>query len=362
MQVTGTPRLLVVTKTLDVGGGERLIVDSARRWPGAIEVAFLAGIGELRHELEASDLRVHDLSVRGRLRTATLRRLWQLLRSGRFDLVHAHLPVAGVLVRILSRGLPIVYSEHNVWEIYHPVTRLLNRLTYARNSAVIAVSQEVASSIQRNRAGPAPPVRVIQNGIAGLESAVSRNEARAREGAGPNDVVVLNVGNLFRRKGQDLLLEAMSRVSSPHVRVWIVGEGEEHEALTRAITRLSLNDRVKLLGRRRDVRELMEASDVFAMPSRFEGLPVALLEAMDAGLPAIVSTVGGMPEVIGEDGLHVPPEDPAALAAAITRLSSDRALRERLGAQGRVRVRTRFSAAAMDDATLAVYRSVLEPR
>src|SRR3569833_3486393 len=110
-------RVLVVSKTLDVGGAERLIVDAANRRPRDVENAYLDGRGELASVLDAA-IPLHDLPVSGRLRPRTLWRLWRLLRDGRFDVVHTHLPLAAVFVRLFAGRLPIVYTEHNVWSAY----------------------------------------------------------------------------------------------------------------------------------------------------------------------------------------------------------------------------------------------------
>ncbi len=140
------------------------------------------------------------------------------------------------------------------------------------------------------------------------------------------------------------------------------GEGGEHAVLAARVRTLGLDANVRFLGRVDDVASVLAAADVLVMPSRQEGLGVAALEAMAAGLPVIASRVGGLPEAVvdGATGLLVPPADVPALAAAIARLAADRALARRLGAAGRARVRERFTMAGMAAATLAVYRRLAE--
>ena len=125
---------------------------------------------------------------------------------------------------------------------------------------------------------------------------------------------------------------------------------------------LDLANAVRFLGRVDDVAELLAAADVVVMPSRQEGLGVAALEAMAAAVPVIASRVGGLPEAVrdGETGLLVAADDPTALAAAIARLAADRALATGLGAAGAARVRQRFTMTGMADATLALYRRLVE--
>jgi glycosyltransferase involved in cell wall biosynthesis len=356
-------RLLVVTKTLDVGGAERLVVDAARRWKGEVEIAWLSGFGALATELRALGRTVHDLSSNGSgIGIRTVFRLYRLIRSGRFDLVHVHLPIAGALVRLVAGSLPVVYTEHNVWEVYTPPTRWLNRKTFARNDEVIAVSERVLASVRQGWHKPRPPITAIPNGIAPRQDRLAdRLVVRRREGVDTAAVILLSVGNLFSRKGHDVLLNAMSRLDRSRFVLWIAGEGTARAALERKIVELDLSSSVRLLGARSDVRDLMAAADIFVMPSRFEGLPVALLEAMDAGLPAIATRVGGMPEALeGGAGVLVEPDDPAMLAEAILALTDDPLRRATIADTARTTVRERFSADRMDAATIAVYRRALD--
>jgi len=360
--VAGTPRLLIVVKTLDIGGAERLVVDAVGRWPKSVEVAYLAGDGGLAQELRQMHCQVHDLSTRRRIGFGTVRGLHRLLRSGRFDLVHAHLPVAGTLVRLLAGDLPIVYTEHNVWEAYRVPSRWMNRLTFARNSEVITVSADVLASVRRGWPSDVPPITTVTNGIASYEPRPQvRSEVRSREGVVGDALVLLNVANLFPRKGHDVLLAALAlrTVKTPFV-MWIAGEGPSRHALEAIVAAHGLTSQVRFLGQRHDVRDLMAASDVFVMPSRFEGLPVAMLEAMDSGLPVVATRVGGIPEVLQKGaGLLVPPEAPAQLAEALATLAADPAQRATLARAGRARVRDHFSAARMDAMTATVYQRAL---
>ncbi len=357
-------RLLVVTKTLDVGGAERLVVDAAVRWTGDVEIAWLSGLGVLAAELRATGRKVHDLSdAAGQVGVRTLFRLYKLIHSGRFDLIHAHLPIAGALVRLLPHRLPVVYTEHNVWEVYNLPTRWLNRATFARNDEVIAVSDRVLASVRHWWRASLPRVTAVPNGITPSRyDCAERITIRRREGVADDVVVLLNVANLFPRKGQDILLKAVANLKPRgSYSLWIAGEGQSRAILERMIAELGLAGVVRLLGARSDVRDLMTAADIFVMPSRFEGLPVALLEAMDCGLPAITTRVGGMPEALdGGAGVVVEPEDPAILAAAIGDLANDPLRRAEIGAAARAIVQERFSADRMDTATLSIYRRAVD--
>jgi glycosyltransferase involved in cell wall biosynthesis len=178
-------------------------------------------------------------------------------------------------------------------------------------------------------------------------------------GARPDEIVVLALGALVRRKGYDLLLEALRRIQRRPL-VWIAGEGPERAALERQIG--ELGGRARLLGRREDVPDLLGAVDIVALPSRAEGLGVAALEAMAAGRALVAARVGGLAELVadGRTGLVVPPEDPAALAGALKHLAEDADLRARLGAAGPARVAEGHLASQMVAAYRELYQQVLE--
>ena len=187
-------------------------------------------------------------------------------------------------------------------------------------------------------------------------------ELRAELGAAPADFVLLVLATLVRRKGVDVLLEALAALAMRGIRpaVWIAGEGEERAALEDYAREKRL-ERVRFLGRREDAAELLGACDALVLPARREGLGVAALQAMAAGRPVVGSAVGGLAEAVleRECGLLVPPEDPARLAAAIEELYKDPALRARLSAGGRARIAQGYLATQMVAAYDALYRRVL---
>lgn len=187
-------------------------------------------------------------------------------------------------------------------------------------------------------------------------------ELRSELGARPEDFVLLVLAALVRRKGLDVLLEALAQLDARGLRpvLWIAGEGEERAALERLAEERALA-RVRFLGRRADAGELLGACDALVLPARREGMGVAALEAMAAGRALIASAVGGLAEAVVERecGLLVRPEDPAGLAAAIEELYKDPALRARLAAGGRARVAQGYLAPQMVAAYDEMYRRVL---
>jgi glycosyltransferase involved in cell wall biosynthesis len=176
--------------------------------------------------------------------------------------------------------------------------------------------------------------------------------------------LVLTPARLNAQKGHDALLEAI--VAVPDALFLLAGDGPDRERLEARAAELGVAERVRFLGRREDVPQLLAACDVFALPSLYDGSSLAVLEAMAAGRAVVSSAIGGTAELIedGETGLLVPPGDPAALATALRRLIGDEELRSRIADRGRQRVETDFSRQAMAAKVERVYRGVLdgEPR
>jgi glycosyltransferase involved in cell wall biosynthesis len=171
---------------------------------------------------------------------------------------------------------------------------------------------------------------------------------------------LITVGRLRAPKDPLTFIRALAAVS-PTPQAVVVGDGPGRAEVEHEVERLGLAGSVVLVGERDDVPELLADASVFVLSSTSEGLPISILEAMAAGLPVVATAVGGAPELVvdGETGLLVPPRDPAALAAAIEKLTSDAGLRRRLGDAGRARAEARFDALAFRRAHLAAYRTVL---
>jgi glycosyltransferase involved in cell wall biosynthesis len=191
-----------------------------------------------------------------------------------------------------------------------------------------------------------------------------RAEARRDMGVGEDEVLVLGMGALLPRKGFDVLLDAVGQLdatSRARVQVRIGGAGASRADLERRAEALGIDERVAFLGLREDVGDVLQTADVFAMPSRAEGLGVAALEAMGAGLPVVASEVGGLAFSIvdGETGLHVPPADASRLAEALERLIRDETLRTAMGARARARADDVFHPDKMVASYVQLYMEIL---
>lgn len=293
--------------------------------------------------------------------------LLRIFREERFDLVHAHMPISGLLARAAARaaGVPrVAYTGHGfLFNQPGPAWRRglsvgLEWLGGRATDVFLTVSEEEAADARR--LGIARGAVGIGNGRDPARfrpDPEARAALRAELGAAPEECVVVIVSRLVRHKGHVELLRAMEAV--PGATLWVVGERlpTDHgpdmaEDFARA--RRALGPRLRLLGYRDDVARILAAADVFCLPSHFEGLPMSVIEAMLTGLPVVATDIRGPREQVaeGETGFLVPPRAVAPLAAALGRLADDPALRARLGEAGRARALARFDEARVIGRTL----------
>lgn len=347
-------RVLIVIKGLGRGGAEQLLASGAPyldRGRFHYQFAYLLPWKDsLVRELSGLGLPVHCL--RGERGTGWVGRLRALVAQSGVELIHAHSPVAATATRVAAGGVRHVYTEHNVWGRYHPATHAANLLTFSRNDHVFAVSEQVRSSVRYPgplRALPMPPVETLHHGLD--PEAVAAWEGSGGDGPGPGVraelgipegvPVVGTVANFKAAKDHANLLHAAAKVREelPEARFVLVGQGPLEQPTRRLAAELGLDGTVVFAGFRTDAPRLAAAFDVFTLSSTYEGLPIALIEAMALGKPVVVTGVGGTPEVVsdGAQGVVVPPRDPAALADGLLRLLRDAGLRTRMGALARER-------------------------
>jgi glycosyltransferase involved in cell wall biosynthesis len=342
-------RVLVLAKGLGRGGTERLIVGAARhldRSQFELVVAYLLPWKDaFVADIEATGTEVVCLDAPRPTSVAWLPRLRRLVRERGIDVVHTHMPLPAVAARLALPGRrpAFVHTEHNMWDRYRRPTRWGNAATYRRNARVIAVSDGVAGSIRSS-----VPVEVVVHGTdpsLAVTGEAARAAARAELGLAPDARVVGSVGNFTAKKDQATLLRAVAEVPTADLGgggdavLVLVGLGPLEGELRALARDLGIAERVVFAGSRDDVFALLPALDVFALSSRFEGLPIALLEAMASGVAPVATRVGGIPEVItdGRDGVLVDPGDPTGLAAALTRVLGDDDERARIAACARAR-------------------------
>ncbi len=275
--------------------------------------------------------------------------------------VHAGIGWEGYgLVRAAKRvGIPVVRTEHLPYLLTSVVQQAEYRAMLLSVDCRIAVSQAVADTHAGQGGGR---LHVILNGICPTAASCTREETRAGLGIGRDAPLILTVARLAPQKGHDLLLAALPEVlrARPDARFVLVGGGPEQEAVASAIVDQQLAGNVMLLGSRSDVPDLLQSADLFVLPSRFEGLPMAVLEAMAASVPVVATAVGGNVEALGaEHPLLVPADDAGALAATIIRALADPAAVRAATEEVRRRYDARFTGERMSSETAVVYRSFI---
>jgi glycosyltransferase involved in cell wall biosynthesis len=237
--------------------------------------------------------------------------------------------------------------------------QVLLRWAFRSSAATVAVSQDTKRHLEQELGLAATVLRVVPNGVPARPG--NRSAIRAALGIPDDHVLLLAVGSLVPRKGHAVLIEALSTIGAGSWMLAIAGGGAERERLEALAVSKGLSAHVKILGHREDVPDLLAATDVFVMPSLWEGLPLALLEAMLAGKPVIASRTSGIPEAVddGVDGVLTTPGDVGELAAALRAVLSDPTRRATLGAAARARATASFTLDAMADGYETVFREVL---
>jgi glycosyltransferase involved in cell wall biosynthesis len=357
-------RILQVNSAPGWGGGEVHVLELSRalRSRGhAVTVACKPGTPMDLH-CRNDGIPVLNLPLWRAFDLRSARGLRRFCVEERVDVLHGHLTEDWWLGRLATLGLPstrLVVTRHvsRRWG-GSPQKRWVIRGVHR----VIAVSRAVADVLTRDV--PPSAVAVVPNGVDVERFAgAPRGRLRAELGLAPGDPLVGMVARLAANKGQDLLLRALPAVLErhPRCRVALVGGDQRDGAMGRALVELAravgVAEQVHFLGDRPDVAPLVADFTVAVLPSRQEGLGLALIEAMAAAVPVVATPVGGLPELVldGQSGLLVAPESPAALARAIAALLEDPALAARLGRAGQERVRRHFSLDSMVAGTLAAY-------
>jgi glycosyltransferase involved in cell wall biosynthesis len=339
-------RLAAYTDAVELGGAEKALANLLAELDPSIEITLL-GVEPpvldalLAHRPGASAVLLPPIAGKSDVR-AIAAHVRAVVGAGA-DVLHVNRqsPWAGryAILAALAARLPVVAVEHLPMAIHKRWQRTLTRWASSRMAAHVAVGERAARLVEHNAGLPPGSAHAVHNGVALLAP-----EPSVRTIEGP---VVGSVGRLDEQKGYDVLVDALPHL--PGVTAVLVGEGPARHALERRADALGVGDRLVLLGWRSEPLRELPTFDIFALPSRYEGFPLAIVEAMLAGLPVVATAVGSISEAVvdGVTGRLVAPEDRGALASALQELLDDAELRMRMGERGRERARARFTAAAM---------------
>ena len=365
-------RVLHVITSLDRGGAENYVLSFAKRSSRdryRQEIAYLGGQGELVGEFIAADIPVHYIGARARIDPFALWRLVLLIRENHYDLIHTHLfraDLYGTLAARLAGGIPVVSTRHNDDRFFlNPLIALVHYLVSTQQRSIIAISDHIARFTINCGVDRPEKVRRIYHGLeaSAFERQVQRQVIRESLGLPADCFLLASVGRLTDQKGHRFLISALPGICRriPHARLLLVGTGELELALRALAREIGVGDRVVFAGVRRDIPALLQACDLFVLPSIWEGFGIVLLEAMAARKPIIASRVSTIPEVVvdGETGLLVPPGDVEALVAAVTYLEQHPELARAMAERGRQRLEQHFSIDKMVADTEALYEEIL---
>ena len=373
-------RLLIAESGGAFGGTERVVWELATRLPRdrfevSVWLSPATGVDELAAELEVRGIPVERVGeVDSRWDWNGMVTTWRRLRNARPDILHVHhvWPAADrylTTIASAARVKHLVITEHIVGSSHSASQRALKRRELDRADAVTAVCGAVAESVVADYHVPRTRLRVIHNGTELPDEETLDTEAhearaiRAHFGATERRPLWVCAARLESQKGHDVLLDAAAELRRRSFAFVIVlaGEGSLRGPLEQRAAKLGLTDAVHFVGRVDEIGSLYAAADTVVLPSRWEGLPLSLLEALARGRPVIATHVGGIPEVIenGVHGLLVPPDDAKALADALQSFHQRRDLALQLGVAGAERIASHFTWERMVDDFEATYDDVL---
>jgi len=364
-------RIAYVLTSLGMGGAERQVATLAERMAARGHAVSLLVLRARQSEEWPTTVDLVRLDMR-RTAVSLFAGLWRARRSLRVfapDLIHSHTFHANISARLLRllHPAPVLSTIHNVYEGSWP-RMLAYRLTDPLSLRTIAVSQAAASRYLRLKAVQDHKCSVINNGIDTQmfqPSPERRARLRAEMGA-QGEFVWLAAGRIAPAKDYPNLLRAFAQVQAglPTARLWIAGEatGPEAASVQSLIAELRLGASVRLLGLRRDMPALFDAADGFVLASAWEGMPLAVGEAMAMEKPVVVTDVGGVRELVGECGVIVQAKTPETLAQAMLALmETTPEARGSLGRAARERIQRAFSMDAKAREWEALYRTILQP-
>jgi glycosyltransferase involved in cell wall biosynthesis len=367
-------KVLHLVEDLKVGGLEKVVASLAtglnpRRFE--VEVWCLARGGTVADWLNLSGIPVRVLNLSSYHRPLPIVRLARRIRQSQADIVHTHGYFAstfGRLAAILAGMGRLVVHVHTTDLSLSRRHFLIERCLAHFAHRVICISEAVQHFVERVERIPACKTCVIYNGADWLHAEVNPNlHVRLSRGLGAEDCVLASAGALVENKGHRILLDALRLLTPefPALKLLLVGDGPLRSELEEQVHRFNLSQNVKFTGVLQDVHSALVLADIFVLPTQHrEGLSLAILEAMQHGLPVISTWIGGIPEAVehNRSGLLVPPGDAGALKDAIANLVADVSLRRSMGEAGKKRFEERFTAARMISQIDALYTSITAVR
>lgn len=371
-------RLLLFLHTLDPFGAQRTAMGIAEHLdPKAFDmtVCYWWGDEALRGEFERTGVHVVALRARRIWDPLAFGRLVRVLKGKNIQIMHAHVPEMGVIGWVAGKlaGVPVIcFTMHNPLDVESAAQRRWHIWAAWLSDYTVCASHHVFHSLEKTLPRLSNErVRVIYSATAHPDTIPRTDEKtirRIREEAqcAEGEKLLVCVARLTEQKGHRILLDAFREIldRGHPVKLALVGDGELEPELRRQASSLKLDRHICWMGRRNDVYDILQSSDIYVSTSRWEAVNISILEAMAVGLPVVASDIGGHTEAVQKDetALLMPGEDPGAFADAIRRLLKDKELARSLGEKGRQRVQKHFTTAVMSQRYQEVYRELLSQK
>ena len=370
-------RVLHLITRLPIGGAERMLLGVLRNLDATRFDSIVCCIqdrGELAEEVESLGIPVHALGLmeRGGFDRQVAPALRRLIREQKVELMHSHLYHANLYGRLAAwrEGIPVIASVHNTYTRRKWHRHLINRLLAKLSFRITAGSADVERDIlDHDHVAPEKVLRLPNCiDLDRVTTSLSAAVAKQRLGFDPADLVIATVGRMEEQKGHAFLLDAFAclrqlpELDSMPLRLLVVGDGRLKTATEQHAADLGIAGACRFPGSIKDLANIYRAIDVFVMPSLWEGLSLAMLEAMAAGLPMVATDVGGARDVLGDSvrGILVPAGDAGALAQAISDLLVDAEKRSAMAGSGSKHVRENYSVAALSHQLAELYDAALK--
>jgi len=383
-------RIALVIPGFQAGGAEQIVLDLARCYMlrgHGVEILSMSNGGNIRARFLSSGVALHEFGF-SRTGLTGLRWLAQYRKDGKtlfdylkksaFDVVHVHLNGPDIYCVGPAKSAKVeglFYTFHNTYRQFEgrsfrkQLSRAYRKRCYGKYDRLFAVEDKVRTWVIDNRLAPAEKIATIRNGIdfGRLACIEGKDALRERYALDREDIVLLNIGSLSEQKNQANLIEAVGiaiGMEKRPIKLLIAGDGVLKEALGGLINRLRLDGRVRLLGCRDDIPQLLKVADLFVFPSLWEGLPIALLEAIGSGLPAAVSPIEAHTSLLskGLSAFLLPSSEPQTIADGIDNFIRYRSHFNTVAQKAKNKIASEFSSERMAVEYLEAYMRGIEAK
>jgi glycosyltransferase involved in cell wall biosynthesis len=354
-------KIIYIITRLNIGGAEMMLLDLARHLSPEffeVKVATVVGNGPLVEDFRKAGIEVSVFEKKGKIGLGVIWKIRRYLRREKPEIVHTHLfggDTWGRAAAILARVPIIISTEHNTNLDEGWGKRKIKKFLSFFTKKIVAVSQAVRDySVARDRI-KAKKIVVIPNGIEIEKFSVAEKDRFS------DPPVVSVVGRLEEQKGHKYLFEALNLIKTIPWVLWVVGDGSLKSNLELLAKDLDLRERIIFLGARRNIAEILSQIDIFVLPSLWEGLGLAVLEAAAAGKPIVASRVGGIPEIItdGKTGILVEPKNVKSLADGLEHMLLGVSEAKAMGERAREMVKEKFGVEIMVEQYEQLYKNLV---